>query len=243
MADPAELVGLTADERLLDEDMSQLPAGERRQLPTARGRRLLVGVGVALTGATLLAGIALLAIGAVDAIVSGLGGRDAAAIAAGALLVATHWGWVHVAEAGAGALDARRRRSVRAWLHELEPHTRWSVTTRVLDDGSIAIARVRHDPVRASERTFTFVASPESEQVHSGDEPAALVSDRAETARRLAAADTARERRLYELAADAYETALLERDDDEQRRLARRAAAQALSERINENLRDPPLAE
>jgi hypothetical protein len=35
----------------------------------------------------------------------------------------------------------------------------------------------------------------------------------------------------------------LARDDEQQRQAALRAASQALSERINANLRDPPLAE
>jgi len=36
---------------------------------------------------------------------------------------------------------------------------------------------------------------------------------------------------------------LIGRADEEQRRLARRAASEALSHQINSNLRDPPLVE
>ena len=80
-------------------------------------------------------------------------------------------------------------------------------------------------------------------ELHSPDEPAAAVTDRAETLRREAALATEREHQRYEIAADAYRTALIGRADEEQRRLAQRAAAEALSGQINSNLRDPPLVE
>ena len=54
---------------------------------------------------------------------------------------------------------------------------------------------------------------------------------------------TERERERYEIAANAYRAALLGREDDEQRRLAQRAASEALSRQINTNLREPPLVE
>jgi hypothetical protein len=79
--------------------------------------------------------------------------------------------------------------------------------------------------------------------VHPADEPAAAVTERAEVLRREAALATERERARYEIAAEAYQTALIGREDDEQRRLARRAASEALSTQINSNLRDPPLFE
>jgi hypothetical protein len=69
------------------------------------------------------------------------------------------------------------------------------------------------------------------------------VTERAELLRRDAARETERERERYEIAADAYETALLEQGDEQERLAARRAAAAALSEQINANLRDPPLIE
>ncbi|MBV8710418.1 MAG: hypothetical protein JOY56_01475, partial [Solirubrobacterales bacterium] len=72
---------------------------------------------------------------------------------------------------------------------------------------------------------------------------AASVTERAEQLRREAALATERERERYEIAADAYRTALLGRADEEQRRLARRAASEALSGQINSNLREPPLVE
>ena len=47
----------------------------------------------------------------------------------------------------------------------------------------------------------------------------------------------------YETAHDAYERALLANADEQERVAAVRAASEALSERINSNLRDPPLLE
>ena len=102
---------------------------------------------------------------------------------------------------------------------------------------------MRHRPVAAGQDSFTFVREVERREVHSPDEPAAAVTERAETLRREAALATEEEHRRYEIADDAYRTALLGRSDDEQRRLAQRAASEALSGQINANLRDPPLVE
>ena len=68
-------------------------------------------------------------------------------------------------------------------------------------------------------------------------------AERAELLRRQAAADQSRERERYEVARDAYERALLANADDQERLAAVRAASEALSERINTHLRDPPLVE
>jgi hypothetical protein len=90
---------------------------------------------------------------------------------------------------------------------------------------------------------FTFVREVEHREVHAPDEPAAAVTERAEALRREAALATERAHQRYEIADDAYRTALIGRADDEQRRLAQRAASEALSGQINSNLRDPPLVE
>jgi hypothetical protein len=111
------------------------------------------------------------------------------------------------------------------------------------DDGSITILTVCHRPVGCDERTFTFVREEVARETHSGEEPAAVVSERAELLRRQAAADTAAARERYEVAREAYDQALLAQDDEEQRRAALRAASEALADRINANLRDPPLVE
>lgn len=247
--DLAALVGRTADERLLGDGMTALPEAERPQrTPPARDPRgALVAVGTALTGVSLLGGVALVVLGVVAALAGHLGGREVAAIALGAALVATHWGWVHVAEATADALEARREAHVlaagRAWLAGVEAFTRYSVATSVLADGSIRIARTRHRPVAATAGTFTFVREPDAEEVHAAHEPGAAVAERAESLRRQAALDTERERRRWRVAADAYDAALFDRDDEQQRLAARRAASLALSDEINERLREPPLVE
>jgi hypothetical protein len=165
----------------------------------------------------------------------------------GIALIATHWGWVHVAEFTGNTIEAREARAAHArnqqWLGAIKPYTRHEVSTRVGDDGSICIVRTRYRPVRSGERTFTFLGEAEAEEFHPDDEPAAAVTERAELLRREAARETERERERYEIAADAYETALLEQGDEQERLAARRAAAAALSEQINANLRDPPLIE
>jgi hypothetical protein len=117
------------------------------------------------------------------------------------------------------------------------------VSTRATEDGSITILTVCHRPVSRGEGTYTFEREEVAREVHSAEEPAAAVTERAELLRRAAAADTQRERERYEAARDAYETALLAHGDEQERLAALRAASEALSERINTNLRDPPLTE
>jgi hypothetical protein len=246
---PSELVDCIADEKLLAEDLENLPeaAGRPEAIPPSRARSTVVGVGATLTGVTLVAGIVLIAVGAIDALSSGFGVLAVVALVVGITLVATHWGWVHVAEVSANAIENRGNREVlerrRQWLSAIRPYTRYEVSTRVEEDGSISIARVRHSPVRTGPQAFSFVRETESSEVHSAEESAATVAERAELLRRQAARDTERERQRFEIAADAYERALLGRDDHEQRLAARRAASQALSDQINANLREPPLVE
>ncbi len=244
-----ELIGRQPDERLLADDVSQLPesVGRPEILPQSATRKRLVGIGATLTGVTLLGGIALIVLGIVLAVSSGVGGAAIAALVAGAVLVSTHWGWVHVAEVSADALEGRQNRELLArqqgWLSQVEPYTRWEVTTVPGADGSITIVIVRHRPVPRGERNFTFVREIVGNELHSGEEPAATVAERAELVRRQAAVDTERERELYAAANDAYQGALLAHADQEERVAAVRAVSEALSERINSNLRDPPLTE
>jgi hypothetical protein len=245
----ADLVDRKADERLLAGDAAALPAdvGRPEPVPPSRTRARLVGAGATLTGVTLIVGGALIVLGVVEAVTGGGAALAIAALAAGVVLAATHWGWVHVAEATADAIEERRNAEAHAarrrWLDAIEPYTRYEVGTEVADDGSIAIVRTRHRPILVGERRFTFEREVESRELHSAEESSATVAERAELLRRQAAADTRRERERYEVAADAYRTALLGREDEEQRRAARHAASKALSERINSNLRDPPLVE
>jgi len=247
--DPEQLVGLVADERLLSEDPAMLPAavGLPEAIPTRAARRPLVGVGAALTGVTLIGGIALAILGAVELLFDGGGTLAAVALVLGLVLAATHWGWVHVAELSATRLELRSNSGVvderRAWLEAIAPFTRYEVTTSAGDDGSITIARVRHRPIRSGDRTFVFERGVELTEVHAGDEPAAIVSERAELLRHEAAVDTDRERAAFQERADALSWATLAEGEHRERTGEQAAAARALSEQINANLRQPPTIE
>jgi len=248
-SNPADFVGSEPDERLLTEDLDKLPGalGRPETIVSSRARRRIVGTGATLTAVSLVAGVLLVALGVIDAISSGIDLAAVLALVVGGLLIATHWGWVHVAEITANSVEGHSNAEVvrrrRHWLAAIEPYSRLEVSTEVADDGSIAICTVRHSPVRCGEDRFTFVREVEQREVHSPDEPAAAVTERAETLRREAAIVNEEERRRYEIAAEAYDAALIGRADEEQRRLARRAASEALSHQINSNLRDPPLVE
>ncbi len=243
--DPLELAGRIADERLLSEAAS-LPAEiVRPSAPTASSqRRWIVGTGATLTGVTLIGGLALIVAGIVEMISNGVGGLGLAAAIVGLVLVATHWGWVHVAEATATALEGHRERDLLAdrhrWLEAIEPYTRYEVSTEVGEYGAITITRRRHEPRPAGEGRFTFVTEIEQAETHSADEPGAAVAERAEALRRQAALDTDHERRRYEAVVSERQTEHLRREQEERARDASRAESQALSEGINANLRDPP---
>lgn len=248
-ADIADLIELQPDERLLGEDLEKLPStvGRPESPPTSPARRRIVGLGATMTGATLIGGLALIAFGLVELITDGSAAVIVAAFVLGIVLASTHWGWVHVAELTANNLEERRNTSLldrrRAWLSGIEPYPRWEVSTATGQDGSIAIVTVRYRPVVRSDKTFTFVREEVGREVHSGDEPGAEVAERAELLRRQASVDTARERERYQVAHDAYQRALLASADEQERLAAVRAASEALSERINANLQDPPLVE
>jgi hypothetical protein len=247
--DPLELLGSEPDERLLGEDLGHLPASIGQPpppLPESSARRQVVRLGAMMTGVTLVLGVILALIGLVQAIANG-GLSWFVVLGVGVTLALTHWGWVHVAELSGNTIESRRQASVqevrRRWLDEIEPYSRWEVVTRADDDGSITIETLRHRPVPRGERTFTFTVELESREVHPPDEAAAPVTERAELLRREAAARTRRARDQFETARDAYEQVRIAQDDEQQRRAALRAASEALSERINSNLRDPPLTE
>jgi hypothetical protein len=246
---PAEFVDREPDERLLSDDLANLPEalGRPEEIVPSRSRRRIVGAGATLTAASLVIGSLLVLLGLIDAVLGSIDALSIAIVAVGAILVITHWGWVHVAEITANSIEGRSTAEVedrrRQWLATIQPYTRFEIYTRVEEDGSITIYRVAHRPVVSGERRFTFDRVTEYEEVHSPDEPAAAVTERAELLRRQAAQDTERERERYQVAADAYESALIDDADEQQRRLAQRAASEALSKQINSNLRDPPLVE
>jgi hypothetical protein len=248
--DPAELLGRTAAEELLTDNRGLLPQAIGRAPaapPPSPARRRIVGIGATLTGVTLLGGIALAVAGGIDAISSGLGALAVVAIVLGVVLVSTHWGWVHVAELTATAIEGRRDSDVdrrrQQWLLTIEPYTRYEVTTDVDADGSLTISTVRHRPVPSAPGHFTFLREVASSERHPGDAPAALIAGRAEELRRRAALQTERERARYEAAASAHQRVLMGRADEEERLRARRAASEALAQQINANLKDPPLTE
>lgn len=248
-ADSLDVLGREPDERLLRADLRQLPAslGEPpAPPPESAARRQVVRLGATMTGVTLIGGTALALAGLIELIANG-GLVWLVALVLGLVLVGTHWGWVHVAELTGNSIEARRSASLqerqRHWLLEIEPYPRWEVSTSADEDGSITILTTCHRPVPAGERSFTFVREQVGREVHTADEPAARVAERAELLRREAAATTIRAKEDFEAARDAYEEALMVRDDEHQRRAALQAASQALSERINTHLRDPPLME
>lgn len=247
-AGPQEFLGRIADEHLLSEH-SALPGALARPapiLPDPR-RRWIVGVGATLTGVTLVGGIALIVAALVGIIASGFGALEIAALAIGIVLVATHWGWVHVAELTAMTLEGRQEHAALErtgrWLAAIEPYTRYEVSTHVGEDGAITIVRTRHRPMPSGEGRFTFVAEVEHSEVHSADEPGAVVAERAEGLRLQAALDTDRERQRWSELAGERETEQMRREQEERLKEALRAESQALSEGINANLRDPPLGE
>jgi hypothetical protein len=248
-SNPAEFVGREPDERLLSKDLANLPeaVGRPEEIVPSRVRGRIVGTGATLTAASLILGSLLVLLGLIDAVSSGIDGLSIAILVVGAILVITHWGWVHVAELTANSIEGRGTAEVevrrRHWLSEIQPYPRFEITTSVEEDGAITIHRVAYRPVVSGERRFTFGREVEQEEVHPEDEPAAAVTERAELLRRQAAQDTERERERYQIAADAYESALIDDADEQQRRLAQRAASEALSDQINSNLRDPPLVE
>ncbi len=243
--DPLELANRIADERLLSEAAS-LPAEiVRPSAPIASSqRRWIVGTGATLTGVTLIGGLALVVAGIVEMISNGFGGLGLAAAIVGIVLIATHWGWVHVAEATATALEGHRERDAlvdrQRWLEAIEPYTRYEVSTDVGESGVITIVRRRHAPMPSGEGRFTFATEIEHAETHSADEPGAAVAERAEALRQQAALDTDRERRRYEEVISERQTEHLRREQEQSAKDASRAESQALSERINANLRDPP---
>lgn len=247
--DPAQLLGRTGDEKLLEDDGRSLPESMGRPplFPVTRARGKIVGAGATLTGVTLFGGILLTVLGVIDAVSSGFGALAWIAIVLGVVMVSTHWGWVHVAEFTATSLESKRHGEIERqrfdWLHGLEPYTRYEVSTAVEPDGSLTIATVRHRPVESTPGHFTFVQELVDPERHPDEDPAAVIAERAEQRRREAAVLTERERERYQAALDDQQRMLLGRHDEEEHLRARRAASEALADQINANLKDPPLTE
>jgi hypothetical protein len=242
-------LGVPADRRLLDEDLVNLPAAEQYHEPAVVTHKhdRLVAAGSLLTGTTLIGGGALTLYGGWEVLFNGGGAFDVVVAVVGILLVATHWGWVHVAEYLGVTIDERANRTQDArrqeWLEAIQPYPRFSVSTVVLDDASTRIERVLHRPVLTAHNAFTFVRETEAEKTYDADVPAQVIASSVEEMRRQARIETDRTRGLWEAASSAYAATLSSADDDKQRLAAQRAAAIALSEHINESLLEPPLVE
>ncbi len=243
-------LGVAPDRRLVDEDLFNLPDAERKQAPIAistHAHDRLVAAGSLLTGATLIAGAAMLLVGGWQLLFESGGAAAAVLAVIGVLLAGTHWGWVHVAEYIGLTIDERQRRvsdeRVQEWLATIQPYPRFSVSTRVLDDASTRVERILHRPVLTADHTFTFARETDAEQTCEAGASAEVIATKVETMRREARLATDRLRGDWEAASSAYAAALLSADDDQQRLTAERAAATALSEHINASLLEPPLVE
>jgi hypothetical protein len=178
-SNPVQFVDREPDERLLSEDAAKLPedVGRPEAIVPSPVRGRIVGTGATLTAASLILGSLLVLLGLIDAVSSGIDGLSIAILVVGAILVTTHWGWVHVAELTANSIEGRSTAEVEdrrgQWLSAIQPYPRFEITTSVEEDGSITIERVAYRPVVSGERRFTFAREIEQEEVHPGDEPAA----------------------------------------------------------------------
>jgi hypothetical protein len=242
-------LGVAPDPRLLDDDLTNLPAAEQHREPPVSTQRheRLVGAGSALTGVSLIGGVALLLYGGWRLLFDDGGPLDAVLAAIGLVLAATHWGWVHLAEYAGLTIDARHTREFedrrRRWLATVEPYPRFSVSTSVGDDGTTRVQRFLHRPVLTDRNTFTFVRERDMEHIHAADAPAEVIATDVEAMRRQARLQTDRQREQWEAASSAYSAVLLSAHDDQERLAAQRAAALALSEHINASLLEAPLVE
>ncbi|MGZ6617067.1 MAG: hypothetical protein ACXVFQ_21915 [Solirubrobacteraceae bacterium] len=242
-------LGVPADRRLLNEDLFNLPEAEQRREPEiATGKHdSLVAAGSLLTGASLIGGAAMALYGGWQVLLNGGGAPYAIVAVIGILLAVTHWGWVHIAEYVGLTIDERQQRAnddrARAWLSEIQPYPRFSVSTSVLDDASTRVERVLHQPVLTAHHTFTFVRETSADQTYDADASAESIATTVETMRRQARIDTDHLRELWEAASTTYTAALNSAHDEQQRLAAQRAAATALSEHINASLLEPPLVE
>ena len=135
-------------------------------IPPSAARRRLVGIGATLTGVTLIGGIALAILGAVELLFNGGGALAAIALVVGLVLSRHALGlgprrrseFANGIErrSNAGIIDRRQ-----TWLEAIAPFTHYEVTTSAGDDGTITIERVRSpaDPRPATARSCSSAAS------------------------------------------------------------------------------------
>src|SRR5579862_4992240 len=130
-SDPAELVGCRPDEQLLELDAPNRPAevGRPLPIPATHARGVIVGAGAGMTGLSLVGGVALIAFALVTSFTDGADLLRGILLALGIMLVATHWGWVHVAELSARAVEKGHGRELvdrnHRWLEGIAPYSRY----------------------------------------------------------------------------------------------------------------------
>jgi hypothetical protein len=241
-----ELHGRRADPALLEFDAHHLPA-EIGAPPIAfrpREHRRLINTGVALTGSALLGGAGVGILGLILWLV-GHPSLGVPLAVVGAVLVATHWGWIHVAQLAADRRDEGASAAVeaerQAWLARIPAHAHWDIQSRVREsDASILLERVRFSPVPTGDDTFTFTRTVEHVEAFA-DAPTAEVVERAEELRQAAHADTARARAAWTATVQGVESERALALDSAEELATSAALAEAISEQINAN-RDLPEA-
>ncbi|MBV9817570.1 MAG: hypothetical protein JOZ07_04390 [Solirubrobacterales bacterium] len=244
-----DFLGVAADPRLLHQDLDGVPGIPPRPAIDAAGpaHARLVAAGSLTTAITLFGGAALAVWGAAR-LLKGSGGLMAVVLLIlGLALVATHWGWVHVAEYVGVSIDQRHgqagQRRERVWLAELEPYPRFAVRTSVGGDASTTVERALYRPVLTDAGMFAFDRSVREVRHFDADAPAEEIAAELEALRRRARLATDRQHERWEAAAAAYDAELVHAHDERDRLAARRAAAVALSDHLNASLREPPLVE
>ena len=185
---------------------------------------------------------------AVQLLFNGGGAVSAVVAVIGILLVATHWGWVHVAEYVGLTIDEHQQRDDR------------SARAAMARDGPAvsALQRLDERPRRRVDacrtQSCTGRSSPRSTRSRSfvrrtprrRSTPMLRPRSSPRPSRRCAARRGSRPTvfaELWEAASSAYAAALFSAEDEQQRLAAQRAAATALSEHINASLLEPPLVE
>jgi hypothetical protein len=242
----SSLIGLTADVALLDAGPESLPRELWRPAAAVPGRapQRLASAGAALSAGAVLAGVALVGLSAIE-LIAGPVWLSGGALVLGVVLAGTHRWWARAEKAGARASTDRRQRerdaAQRSWIEAIEPYPRFEVSTAVTPHGSIEIVRACFSPVRSAGEHFRFERAIELSEVHDGEAPSATVVERAEELRREAALDTERARERYEELAELRGGGRSGGAGEREYQAAVRATADALSERINANLREPPL--
>ena len=187
-------LGVAADRRLLNEDLFNLPEAEQRREPAVATDTRTTGLsrrGRSSPGVDLDRRCRARAVWRWRLLFHWVACSTPSSCRARVLLVATHWGWVHVAEYVGLTIDQRQQARDRpaqagvACRHPAVPalqrhHERAA-------DASTRIERVLHRPVLTDRGTFTFVRETVAEQTYDASTSAADIATAVETMRRDAA--------------------------------------------------------